>query len=144
TLNTKTAASSGTATEMQMLSQRLARGTSLAVQGNVQAFESVRDSRDRFRTDLDALTKGGTIKGVSIDVSGAEPLQAQLGEITGRWDRVEKNATAVLDNQQSLVSLSKGLDGINQGNTALLELAQQAASQAAAGGGNVREIDFTN
>ena len=144
TLNTKTAASSGTATEMQMLSQRLARGTSLAVQGNVQAFESVRDSRDRFRTDLDALTKGGTIKGVSIDVSGAEPLQAQLGEITGRWDRVEKNATAVLDNQQSLISLSKGLDGINQGNTALLELAQQAASQAAAGGGNVREIDFTN
>ncbi len=105
TLNSKTAASSGTATEMQMLSQRLARGTSLAVQGNVQAFESVRDSRDRFRTDLDALTKGGTIKGVSIDVSGAEPLQAQLGEITGRWDRVEKNATAVLDNQQSLISL---------------------------------------
>src|SRR5438105_9724954 len=144
TLNSKTAASSGTATEMQMLSQRLARGTSLAVQGNAQAFESVKDSRDRFRTDLDALTKGGTIKGVSIDVAGAEPLQTQLGEITGRWERVEKNATAVIDNQQSLVSLSKGLDGINQGNTALLELAQQAASQAAAGGGNVREIDFTN
>src|SRR4029434_10458479 len=31
TLNSKIAASSGTATEMQMLSQRLARGTSLAV-----------------------------------------------------------------------------------------------------------------
>jgi len=62
TLNSKTAASSGTATEMQMLSQRLARGTSLAVQGNAQAFESVKDSRDRFRTDLDALIKGGTIK----------------------------------------------------------------------------------
>src|SRR5438105_5673224 len=121
-----------------------ARGTSLAVQGNVQPFESVRDSRDRFRTDLDALTKGGTIKGVSIDVSGAEPLQAQLGEITGRWDRLEQNATAVLDNQGSLVSLSKGLDGINQANTALLELAQQASSQAAAGGGSVREIDFTS
>jgi twitching motility protein PilJ len=144
TLNSKTAASSGTATEMQMLSQRLARGTSLAVQGNAQAFESVKDSRDRFRTDLDALIKGGTIKGVSVDVATAEPLQTQLGEVTNRWDRVEKNATAVLDNQQSLVSLSKGLEGINQGNTALLELAQQAASQAASGGGSVREIDFTN
>jgi len=143
-LNSKTAASSGTATEMQMLSQRLARGTSLAVQGNAQAFESVKDSRDRFRTDLDALTKGGTIKGVSIDVATAEPLQTQLGEVTNRWERVEKNATAVLDNQQALVSLSKGLEGINQGNTALLELAQQAASQAASGGGSVREIDFTN
>ena len=143
-LNSKIAASSGTATEMQMLSQRLARGTSLAVQGNAPAFESVKDSRDRFRTNLDALTKGGTIKGVSIDVAAGEPVQAQLTEITKRWDRLEKNATAVLDNRQSLVTLSKGLDSINQGNTTLLELAQQAASQAAAGGGTVREIDFTN
>ena len=144
TLNEKTAASSGTATEMQMLSQRLARGTSLAVQGNAQAFESVKDSRDRFRADLDALTKGGAVKGVRIDVASADALQSQLNDITSRWERVEKNATAVLDNQQSLVSLSKGLDGINQGNTALLELAQQAAAQAAAGGGSVREIDFTS
>ena len=52
------AASSGTATEMQMLSQRLARGTSLAVQGNASAFEQVKDSRDRFRADLDALVEG--------------------------------------------------------------------------------------
>src|SRR5206468_10247254 len=37
-----------------------------------------------------------------------------------------------------------GLEGINQGNTVLLELAQQASSQAAAGGGSVREVDFTS
>jgi twitching motility protein PilJ len=144
TLSEKTAASSGTATEMQMLSQRLARGTSLAVQGNAQAFESVRDSRDRFRADLDALTKGGAVKGVRIDVASAEPLRTQLNNVANRWERVEKNATTMLDNQQSLILLSKGLEGINQGNTALLELAQQAAAQAAAGGGSVREIDFTN
>jgi twitching motility protein PilJ len=137
------AASSGTATEMQMLSQRLARGTSLAVQGNAAAFENVKDSRDRFRADLDALTKGGTIKGVSIDVVSAEPVQALLSEVSKRWERVEKNATAVLNNQQSLVSLSKGLEGINQGNSALLELAQQASSQVAAGG-SLREVDFTS
>jgi twitching motility protein PilJ len=144
TLTAKITASSGTATEMQMLSQRLARGTSLAVQGNAQAFDAVKDSRDRFRVDLDALTKGGAIKGASVDVPSAEALQTQLTDITSRWDRVEKYATAVLDNQTPLVSLSKGLDGINQGNTALLELAQQASSQAAAGGGSVREIDFTS
>jgi twitching motility protein PilJ len=144
TLTAKSAAGGGTATEMQMLSQRLARSTSLAVQGNAPAFEAVKDSRDRFRTDLDALTKGGTIKGTSVDAPGSDTLQAQLSEITARWDRLEKNATAVLDNQASLVSLSKGLDGINQANTALLELAQQASSQAAAGGGSVREIDFTS
>jgi twitching motility protein PilJ len=143
-LTSKSAGGTGIATEMQMLSQRLARGTSLAVQGNAPAFEAVKDSRDRFRADLDALTKGGSIKGMSVDAPGSEALATQLSEIGARWDKMEKNATQVLDNQGSLVSLSKGLEGINQANTALLELAQQASSQEASGGGSVREIDFTS
>jgi twitching motility protein PilJ len=143
-LTAKSTAGAGIATEMQMLSQRLARGTSLAVQGNAAAFEAVKDSRDRFRADLDALTKGGTVKGASVDAPGSEALVNQLSEINGRWERMEKNATQVLDNQSSLVSLSKGLESINSGNTVLLELAQQAASQEASSGGSVREIDFTS
>ncbi|HEV3240652.1 MAG TPA: methyl-accepting chemotaxis protein [Casimicrobiaceae bacterium] len=144
TLSERNAASVGIATEMQMLSQRLARSTSLAVQGNAPAFESLKDSRDRFRVDLDALVKGGAARGVRIDATSAEASQALLNDMTERWGRVEKDATAVLDNQQSLLSLAKGLGGINEGNTALLELAQQAASQSAATGGGVRELDFTN
>src|SRR5438128_10253839 len=138
------AASITTATEMQMLSQRLARGTSLAVQGNAAAFEGVRDSRDRFRADLDALAKGGTVKGVAIDASTSDEIQTLLTGLSSRGERVEKNATAVVDNQAALLSLSRGLEGINQGNNALLELAQQASSQIAAGGGSLREVDFTN
>jgi twitching motility protein PilJ len=142
-LAAQVAASSGTATEMQMLSQRLARATSLAVQGNAGAFANVKDSRDRFRTDLDALSKGGPIRGTSIDVASGEQVQALLGDITSRWEGVEKNATAVVNNQQSLLTLSKGLEAINQGNTGLLELAQQASSQIATGG-SLREVDFAN
>src|SRR5450755_1129222 len=138
------AASVTTATEMQMLSQRLARNTSLAVQGNVPAFEGVKDSRDRFRADLDALTKGGNVKGVTLDATNNEALQALLNDVVTRWTVVEKNATDVVDNQPSLVSLSKGLDVINKGNNELLELAQQASAQVAAGGGTLREVDFTN
>src|SRR6266481_750318 len=55
-ITSQVSASVTTATEMQMLSQRLARNTSLAVQGNAAAFGGVKDSRDRFRADLDALT----------------------------------------------------------------------------------------
>jgi len=143
-LTTQVTASATTATEMQMLSQRLARGTSLAVQGNVAAFESVKDSRDRFRTDLDALTKGGTVKGINIEVATNDALQSMLNEISSRWEKMEKYATSVIDNQPALISLSKGLDVINQGNSALLELAQQASAQVAASGGSLREVDFTN
>src|SRR5215471_11226372 len=131
--NGQVAAASGTATEMQMLSQRLARGTALAVQGNAASFEAVKDSRDRFRADLDALAKGGTARGVALDTAGSAEIQALITDITGRWDRVEKNATAVVPTQQSLVSLSKGLEGINQANTRLHGLAQQAASAVGAG-----------
>ena len=140
---TQVAATSGTATEMQMLSQRLARGTSLAVQGQVSAFPGVKDSRDRFRADLDALTKGGNVRGVSVDVVSDDKVQGLLGEVTSRWDRVEANAGRVIDNEQALVSLAKGLEGINQGNNALLELAQQASAQVAAAG-NMREVENTN
>src|SRR5512133_1113657 len=51
------------ATEMQMLSQRLARGSALAAQGQASAFAAIRDSRNRFKTNLDALTGNGAFKG---------------------------------------------------------------------------------
>src|SRR5512144_3058855 len=53
------AASAATATEMQMLSQRLARGTALAAQGQGGAFAAVKDSRDRFAADYSAIANGG-------------------------------------------------------------------------------------
>ena len=143
-VSSQATASGTTATEMQMLSQRLARGTSLAVQGNVPAFAGVKDSRDRFRADLDALTQGGNIKGVNIDVTSNDALRALLKDVTDRWTVVEQKATDVVDNQPSLVTLSTGLDTINKGNNELLELAQQASAQIAAGGGTLREVDFTN
>ena len=42
-VSSQAVASATTATEMQMLSQRLARGTALAVQGSAPAFEAVRE-----------------------------------------------------------------------------------------------------
>ena len=53
------AAATATATEMQMLSQRLARGTGLAAQGQAAAFPSVKGTRDRCKADGEALPNGG-------------------------------------------------------------------------------------
>src|SRR5512144_780562 len=138
------AASAATATEMQMLSQRLARGTALAAQGQVSAFAALKDSRERFKADLEALRTGGTVKGVDLDVVQDEATVKILNDVKTRWDRVDANTERVLDNQQSLTSLAKGLDSINQGNNAILELAQQAAQQVGQGGGTLREIEYAN
>jgi twitching motility protein PilJ len=138
------AAAEATATEMQMLSQRLARGTALAAQGQSAAFAGLKDSRDRFKADLDALQNGGSVKGVSLDTPSDEAVTKLLAEIKARWDKVDVSAGRVIDNQQSLTTLAKGLDNINQGNNAILELAQQAAQQVGQGGGSLREIEYSN
>jgi twitching motility protein PilJ len=141
---TQGSAAAATATEMQMLSQRLARGTALASQGQAAAFPALKDSRDRFKADLEALQGGGTVKGVSLDVSQDENIVKVLQDIRTKWERVDVNAQRVIDNQQSLTSLAKGLDNINLGNNAILELSQQAAQQVGQGGGSLREIEYTN
>ncbi len=138
------AAAESTATEMQMLSQRLARGTALASQGQAAAFAGLKDSRDRFKADLEALQTGGTVKGVSLDTPSDDAVVKLLGEIRTRWDHVEVSAGRVIDNQQSLTTLAKGLENINQGNSAILELAQEAAQQVGQGGGSLREIEYSN
>ncbi|HYR00940.1 MAG TPA: methyl-accepting chemotaxis protein [Casimicrobiaceae bacterium] len=138
------AAAESTATEMQMLSQRLARGTALASQGQGAAFAGLKDSRERFKADLDALQNGGTVKGVSLDTPSDEAVVKLLSDIRARWDRIDVNAGRVIDNQQSLTTLAKGLDNINQGNNAILELAQQGAQQVGQGGGSLREIEYSN
>jgi twitching motility protein PilJ len=138
------AAATATATEMQMLSQRLARGSALAAQGQAPAFPTVRDSRARFGANLDALMNGGEVRGKSLDVVQDPGHVEILNAIRTRWTKVDQAAGRLGDNENALTTLAKGLDGINQGNNAILELSQQAAQQIGQGGGTLRELDFAN
>ena len=138
------AAASATATEMQMLSQRLARGSALASQGQASAFAAVKDSRERFKADLDALLQGGVTRGVTLDTAQDEGTVKILNDVKARWERVDSAAGRLLENESSLTSLAKGLEALNSGNNALLDLAQQASAQIAQGGGSLREIEYAN
>ncbi len=135
---------SSIATEMQMLSQRLARGSALAAQGQAAAFAAVRDSRERFRANLDALLNGGPFKGATLDPTQDAAAAETLSAVKNRWERVDAAAKRLVDNEKSLTSLARGLEGINQGNTGLLELAQQAAREIGQAGGSLREVDYAN
>jgi twitching motility protein PilJ len=132
------------ATEMQMLSQRLARGSALAAQGQASAFAAVRDSRERFNADLDALVTGGLHRGTTLEATQDPGIRETLNAVSSRWERVDAAAKRLADNEKSLTSLARGLDAINQGNTGLLELTQQAAQQIGQGGGSLREVDYAN
>jgi twitching motility protein PilJ len=135
---------SSIATEMQMLSQRLARGSALAAQGQAAAFAAVRDSRERFRANMDALVNGGLFRGTTLDPTQDQATVETLTVVKGRWERIDAAAKRLVDNEKSLTTLARGLDAINQGNSGLLELAQQAAQQIGQGGGSLREVEFAN
>jgi twitching motility protein PilJ len=132
------AAATATATEMQMLSQRLSSGSTLALQGRPVAFEAVKDTRQRFKADLDALRSGGTVKGVALDAVRDDALQMQLQGVKARWDRVDTSVERLLENQQRLIDLAKGAATVTQGSKQLVELAQRAAQ----GGASQRDAEY--
>ena len=95
-LGAQNAAASAAATEMQMLSQRLARGGALTSIGNKEGFKQVQEARDRFRGNFDAMTKGGALRGVDVSPSSDSTIQEVLGDIGTRWEKVEQSAGTLL------------------------------------------------
>jgi twitching motility protein PilJ len=135
------AASIATGTEMQMLSQRLARAMTLAAQGQAAAFPAVRESSERFKADVVALQDGGTVRGVSLDVAHDETEVALLQRIRARFEIIEAGAARVLESERSLVLLGKAVETLVAGNVALLDLAPRAAQQVSQGSAGTREAE---
>ncbi len=95
-----------TATEMQMLSQRIANSAQQAVQGSPVAFDQLQGGRDQFIANLDLLTKGGNKLGVSVSPS-PDRIQPSLQELDRQWKRVQTNINLILAQKQNLVELKK-------------------------------------
>jgi len=94
--NTAYVAASG---EMRMLSQRLAKASSLALQGNAVAFAQLKDSRETFGKLLGTLASGGDVGGVSVPAS-PDGVRPQLDELTKLWEPTDKNAETVIARQR--------------------------------------------
>jgi len=129
--------------EMRMLSQRLAKASSLALQGNPAAFKQLKDSRDSFSTRLERLTKGGEFDNVAVPPS-PDNVQPELQALTQEWEKTDKNAIQLLDMEANLISLGKDVSTINEKNPQLLELSEQVAALKLQTGSGVREIAAAN
>lgn len=129
--------------EMRMLSQRLAKASAQALQGNPTAFVQLRESRDTFNQLLDRLNLGGDIGAVSVPASPAamRPFLDALGE---RWARNDKDAAAVIAQEKNLVDLGKNVAAIDDNNVVMLELTEQVAALKLQGGSGAREIASAN
>jgi twitching motility protein PilJ len=84
-----------TATEMQMLSQRMANSAQQAVQGVAGAFSQLRLANDQFVESLGLLLGGGTKHGATVPASPAT-MQPALQALQKQWSPVQKNIALIL------------------------------------------------
>ena len=121
--------------ETLMHSQRLAKAVPNAVQGNNAGFTQLQQSRDRIAANLQSLAGEGDSK-----VSLPGTVNSVLDKVRVEWERTEKNATVVLQQQRNLTQLGQAIRAINTNNPQLLELAEQVAALRQQGGAGPREM----
>ena len=129
--------------EMRMLSQRLAKASSLALQGNPVAFAQLGESRETFAQLLQRLTEGGEIGGVNVPASPGE-MRPALEALTQRWASTDKDAQSVIAQEKSLIALGRNVATIDNKNPAMLELTDQLAALKLQAGSSAREIAAAN
>ena len=125
--------------EMRMLSQRLAKASTMALQGNPVAFTQLKESRETFSQLLERLSVGGEIGGIRVPASPQE-VHPQLDALTQLWVAVDKDATTVIGQEKSLVALGKSVGTIDDKNAVMLELTEQLVALKTLAGASVREI----
>ncbi|WP_254456691.1 methyl-accepting chemotaxis protein [Deefgea piscis] len=139
------ASNQATATEMQMLSQRIARASTQAIRGDAEAFKVLDESYNNFNDDLNKLMNARNPWNF-FQVSGAE----QLAQIDSVWNTSFRpnpsrpTVDTILKQKTALMSIGQSVEGINSNDAKLLELTQQFASLLADGGGTLRELDYAN
>lgn len=124
-LNTSTLKQHTTvSTEMQMLSQRIAKGAQQAALGNPIAFAQLKEADQRFSADIKNLTKGGD--GIQASSKAIQPM---LAEMNKQWTEMRHNISQILAQEKNLAGLGNAVAGVNAGNIALLDLSEQLSGQ---------------
>jgi twitching motility protein PilJ len=128
-----------TSTEMQMLSQRIAKSAQQAALGNVKAFSQLDESEKRFDSELKKLINGG--EGLPASPSSIQPL---LSEINNKWDPAEKAIYQIVQQKKKLLELNQSVAAINTNNIQLLELSEQVAGLLTQAGAPLREVSLAS
>jgi len=132
-----------TAGEMRMLSQRLGKASSMALQGNSDAFTQLTESYFRFSNNLKGLINGGELAGAIVPPS-PDDVQPQLQALSKAWAKTDKDATQMVNLGYYLLALRGYVFTITEQNDQLLDLAEQVTALKLQASTNAREIGAAN
>ncbi|MDZ7654168.1 MAG: type IV pili methyl-accepting chemotaxis transducer N-terminal domain-containing protein [Burkholderiaceae bacterium] len=120
-----------------MHTQRLARSAPYALEGSRQAFEDLRDSRDRIDANVEALTNGDRTRALSAATATIQPALSRLAD---RWRATQAASSAIAAQEKALLQFGDVVKRINTISPRLLQLTEEIAAAKLERGASAREI----
>ncbi|MDR2788710.1 MAG: methyl-accepting chemotaxis protein [Candidatus Accumulibacter sp.] len=117
-----------TANELRMLSQRIAKASSLAVEGDPGAFPTLRDSHRQFADSLERLRDGGELMGTAVSPS-PQSVASPLDALAAKWESVNQNVMQLLEAEPKMALFGKYLTAFDgkSGATPATEVSDEDA-----------------
>lgn len=127
------------AAESLMHSQRIGKAAPNAIQGTVEAFKQLEDSRKGMTKNLDTLLKGGEFQGRSV--SADSDARKIVEETQKAWASSDKAADTILKHRNELTGFGQTLQKMNALSPVLLELTEQISTLKVQNNSGAREIN---
>ncbi len=127
------------ASQMLMLSQRIAKEAGEATEGETTAFKPLKEARDTLATALKVLAEGDP--GVGIEPTPAA-LQPTLKSVQELWAPTQENVDLVLANESALVAMRDHVAAVNEISPLLLARADEVVEALAAAGAKPQALNL--
>lgn len=125
--------------DLVMHSQRIGKAVPNAIQGNREAFNQLKESRDEFNTGLGLLLNGGRYQGTAIHPPGTD-MRPVLEDVSKLWDHTNRASETILKLKTELTGFGVTLKRLNLLLPTLLDLSEQISMLQSQGAATPREM----
>ena len=127
------------ASDALMHSQRIGKAAPNAIQGNLEAFAQLEESRVALNYDLNLMEKGGTFGGASVP-SAPSSMKKMLGAARTKWVSTDNAAGTILKMKPELTGFEKILRQLDVLSPELLSMTEELLNQKVQKGATPREL----
>ena len=127
------------ASDALMHSQRIGKAAPNAVQGNVDAFKQLEESRALLTRDLNLLSRGGSFAGSTIPAAPGSKNKS-LAAVRTKWVSSDNAAGTILKMKPELTSFEMTFKQLDVLSPELLSMSEALLNQKVQGGGSAREL----
>ncbi|MCL2075365.1 MAG: methyl-accepting chemotaxis protein [Betaproteobacteria bacterium] len=115
------------ASDLRMLSQRLAKSSAMTVQGDADSVRHLGQASDNFSSLLRVLKQGGNIGSISVPASPDDVLEP-LNSLITQWDPLRRSVALLTQQEAALAAFKKNTGTVNENDASFQELGARLAA----------------